>query len=65
MPKSKHRKNQKQKSQARSKRIKEQQSAMRKKFETEFMKQIQELQNREMKIEEVEGEKSTDTETNN
>lgn len=65
MPKSKHRKNQKQKSQARSKRIKEQQSAMRKKFETEFMKQIQELQNREMKIEEVEGDKSTDTETNN
>lgn len=64
MPKSKHRKNQKQKSQARSKRMKDQQTAMRKKFESEFMKQIQQLQNREMDIEEVDPEKSSDDETN-
>ena len=50
MPKSKHRKNQKQKSRARTKRIKEQQTLMEKKFKDEFMKQMEEFKNKELKI---------------
>ena len=64
MPKSKHRKNQKQKSRARTKRIKEQQTLMEKKFKDEFMNQMEEFKNKELKIEEVEDEKSTEPKIN-
>ncbi len=61
MPKSKHRKNQKQKSRARTKRIKDEQSTMQKKFKEEFMKQMEDFKNKEMNIEEVVSEDTNTT----
>ena len=56
MPKSKHRKNQKQKSRARSERIKSEQSHQQKKMETEFLKEMEKLRDRQLEIEEKKGE---------
>lgn len=53
MPKSKHRKNQKQKSKARTQRIKSEQSRAQKLFQEEFMKEIEKIKDRELEIEEV------------
>ena len=64
MPKSKHRKNQRQKSIARTKRIKNEQASMQKRFKEEFMKQMEDFKNKEMKIEEVVPEESGDTNLN-
>ena len=64
MPKSKHRKNQKQKSIARTKRIKNEQATMQKRFKEEFMKQMEDFKNKEMNIEEVVPEESGDTNLN-
>ena len=64
MPKSKHRKNQKQKSIARKKRIKNEQATMQKRFKEEFMKQMEDFKNKEMNIEEVVPEESGDTNLN-
>ncbi len=61
MPKSKHRKNQKQKSRARTKRIKDEQYTMQKKFKEEFMKQMEDLKNKEKKKEEVVSEDTNTT----
>jgi hypothetical protein len=53
MPKSKHRKNQKQKSKVRTQRIKSEQSRAQKLFQEEFMKEIEKIKDRELEIEEV------------
>ena len=58
MPKSKHRKKQKQKSRARTERINTQRKAMEKRIQEQFMKYMEEMKNREMEIEEV-GDVST------
>lgn len=60
MPKSKHRKNQKQKSKARTERLKIQKRSMEKKMQEQFMKYMEDMKNREMEIEEV-GDISTFT----
>ena len=60
MPKSKHRKNQKQKSRARTERIKGEQRRVQKLFQEEFMKEMEKLRNRQMEIEEVEVQEKTD-----
>tara|TARA_B100000963_G_scaffold50171_1_gene38325 strand:+ start:330 stop:524 length:195 start_codon:yes stop_codon:yes gene_type:complete len=60
MPKSKHRKNQKQKSKARTERLKIQKRSMEKKIQEQFMKYMEDMKNREMEIEEV-GDISTFT----
>ena len=60
MPKSKHRKNQKQKSKARTERIKSEQNRLQKLFQEEFMNEIEKLRNRQMEIEEVGVEEKTD-----
>ena len=59
MPKSKHRKNQKQKSRARTERLNAQKRTFNKKMEEEFKKYMEEMQNKEMSIEEVETEKKS------
>ena len=53
MPKSRHRKNQKKKSKARTEKIKAQQQAMRKDIEKRFAAYMEEMKNRSMNIEEV------------
>lgn len=54
MPKSKHRKNQKEKSRARTQRIKAEQRKYQKAFQEEFLKEIQTLRDRQLDIEETE-----------
>jgi hypothetical protein len=54
MPKSKHRKNQKEKARARTQRIKAEQRRYQKAFQEEFLKEIQSLRDRQLNIEEVE-----------
>jgi predicted membrane protein len=54
MPKSKHRKNQKQKSRARTERIKVEQRRAQKMFQEEFIKEMEKIRDRQMEIEEVE-----------
>jgi hypothetical protein len=61
MPKSKHRKNQKQKSRARTQRIKSEQRRAQKAFQEEFMKELEKLRDRQLDIEEVEVQDNTDT----
>ena len=56
MPTSKHRKNQKKKSKARTERVKSQQAAFNKKMQEEFMKEIEELKKKKLDIKEVEAE---------
>ena len=53
MPKSKHRKNQKEKSKARTQRIKGEQQKYQKAFQEEFLKEIQTLRDRQLSIEET------------
>lgn len=53
MPKSKHRKNQKEKSKARTQRIKAEQQKYQKSFQEEFLKEIQTLRDRQLSIEET------------
>jgi hypothetical protein len=53
MPKSKHRKNQKEKSKARTQRINGEQKRYQKAFQEEFLKEMQTLKDRELGIEEV------------
>ncbi len=60
MPKSKHRKNQKQKSRARTERIKGEQRRAQKVFQEEFMKEMEKIRDRQMEIEEVEVQDKTD-----
>jgi len=55
MPKSKHRKNQKQKSRARTQRIKSEQRRAQKMMQEEFMKELEKLRDRQLEIEEVDG----------
>jgi hypothetical protein len=52
MPKSKHRKKQKEKSKARSQRIKHEQNYVQKKFNEYFEKEMENLRNRNLEIEE-------------
>jgi hypothetical protein len=61
MPKSKHRKNQKQKSRARTQRIKSEQRRAQKMMQEEFMKELEKLRDRQLDIEEVEVQDNTDT----
>ncbi len=56
MPKSRHRKNQKKKSQARTARIKGEQQAMKKEMEKKFTQYMEEMKTRTMDIEEVKKE---------
>ena len=60
MPKSKHRKNQKQKSRARTERIKGEQRSAQKMFQEEFMKEMEKIRDRQMEIEEVEVKDKTE-----
>ena len=60
MPKSRHRKNQKQKAKARTERIKSDQRRVQKLFQEEFMKEIEKLKDRQLDIEEVEVQEKTD-----
>lgn len=53
MPKSRHRKNQKKKSRARTEKVVSQQKAFQKKMEEEFMKKMEEVQNKDAEIQEV------------
>ena len=61
MPKSKHRKKQKQKSRARTQRIKSEQRRAQKMMQEEFMKELEKLRDRQLDIEEVEVEEKTDS----
>ena len=61
MPKSRHRKNQKQKSRARTQRIKSEQRRAQKAFQEEFMKELEKLRDRQLDIEEVEVQDKADT----
>lgn len=60
MPKSRHRKNQKQKAKVRAERIKSEQRRAQKFFQEEFMKEIEKLKDRQLNIEEVELQEKTD-----
>ena len=53
MPKSKHRKNQKEKSKIRTQRIKSEQNKYQKALQEEFLKEMQSLKDIELGIEEV------------
>ena len=53
MPKSRHRKNQKKKSRARTEKVLSQQKSFQKKMEVEFMKKMEEAQNKNTEIHEV------------
>ena len=53
MPKSKHRKNQKEKSKVRTQRINGEQKRYQKAFQEEFLKEMQSLKDKELGIEEV------------
>lgn len=59
MPKSKHRKNQKQKSRARTQRIKSEQNYVKKKFNEYMMQEMENLKNRQLEIEEVSDKNTT------
>jgi hypothetical protein len=54
MPKSKHRKNQKQKANARTQRIKTEQNFIQKKFKEYFTQEMDKLKDRDLEISEVE-----------
>jgi hypothetical protein len=54
MPKSKHRKNQKEKSRARTQRIKTEQNFVQKKFNEYFIQEMEKLKNRDLEIVETE-----------
>jgi hypothetical protein len=54
MPKSKHRKNQKQKAKARTQRIKTEQNFVQKKFKEYFMQEMDKIKDRDLEISEVE-----------
>lgn len=54
MPKSRHRKNQKQKAKARTQRIKSEQNFMQKKFNEYFTQELEKLKNRDLEIVETE-----------
>jgi hypothetical protein len=54
MPKSKHRKNQKQKAKARTQRIKTEQNFIQKKFKEYFTQEMDKLKDRDLEISEVE-----------
>lgn len=56
MPKSKHRKNQKQKSKARTERLNAQKRSFNNKMEMEFKKYMEEMENKDLSIEEVKPE---------
>lgn len=56
MPKSRHRKNQKKKSKARTQKIKGLQKSYQQKLEAEFQKQIEELKEKQLEIKEVGGD---------
>ena len=60
MPKSKHRKNQKQKSKARTERIKGEQRRAQKMFQEEFMKEMEKLKDRQLEIEELDTKDKTE-----
>lgn len=60
MPKSRHRKNQKQKAKVRTERIKSDQRRTQKLFQTEFMKEIEKMRDRQLNIEEVEVQEISD-----
>ena len=53
MPKSRHRKNQKKKSKARTTKINAQQTAFKKQMDIKFKQYLEELKNKKMDIEEV------------
>ena len=59
MPKSKHRKNQKQKSNARTERLDSQKRLFNKKMEEEFTKYMEEMKNSDPTIEEVPPEQTS------
>lgn len=54
MPKSKHRKNQKQKAKDRTQRIKTEQNFVQKKFKEYFMQEMDKIKDRDLEISEVE-----------
>lgn len=56
MPKSKHRKNQKEKARARTRRIKSEQNYVQKKFNEYFTQELEKLKDRDLEI--VESEKT-------
>lgn len=56
MPKSKHRKNQKEKSRLRTQRIKSEQKHVQKKFNEYFSQELEKLKNRDLEI--IESEKT-------
>jgi len=58
MPKSKHRKNQKERSRSRTRRIQSEQNYVQKKFNEYFTQEIEKLKNRDLEI--VETEKTDD-----
>lgn len=60
MPKSRHRKNQKKKSKARSEKMKAEKIAFKKKMQDDFENKLEELRNRELEIEEVDTSKTKD-----
>ena len=60
MPKSKHRKDHKKKSKARTERLKSQQQAMKKDMEQRFHKYMEEMKTRSMNIEEVDDKETKD-----
>ena len=60
MPKSRHRKNQKEKSRARTRRVQSEQIYVQKKFNEYFQQEMEKLKNRELEIEEAEVIEETD-----
>ena len=62
MPKSKHRKNQKQKSRARTARINSEKKSFDRKMRSKFEEYMQELQKKSMEIEEVDTTPKEDSE---
>jgi hypothetical protein len=60
MPKSRHRKNQKEKSRARTRRVQSEQNYVQKKFNEYFQQEMEKLKNRELEIEEAEVIEETD-----
>ena len=60
MPKSRHRKNQKKKSKARTDKVNAQKNAFKKQMDLKFQEYLKELENKRMEIEEV-GDKPTTT----
>ena len=63
MPKSRHRKKQKKKSLHRTEKVKHHQVAFKKKMEEEFMKKMEEIQDRDLEIQEVDPTKPLDVST--